>query len=144
MAAALTTVVHDLSTKVAELGQQMTQTVVDSAGQAAGAARAVIDKADGWSTQSAAQLAQLLERHQGHLHRSQEMQTAFDTSLGQFKEALGQYHTVTGHVRQIAAAAASISKAISETGVTAERTATMAAVQAERFGGTVRRQEDIQ
>jgi hypothetical protein len=144
MAAALTTVVHDLSTKVTELSQQMTQTVVDSAGQAAGAAQAVIDKADGWSAQSAAQLMQLLERHQGQLDRGREMQTAFDTSLGQFKEALGQYHTVTGHVRQIAAAAASISKAISETGVTTERTATMAAVQAERFAGTVRRQEDIQ
>jgi hypothetical protein len=144
MAAALTTVVHDLSIKVTELSQQMTQTVVDSAGQAAGAAQAVIDKADGWSAQSAAQLMQLLERHQGQLDRSREMQTAFDASLGQFKEALGQYHTVTGHVRQIAAAAASISKAISETGVTAERTATMAAVQAERFAGTVRRQEDIQ
>src|SRR4030095_2074165 len=87
MAAALTTVVHDLSTKVAELGQQMTQMVVDSAGQAAGAAQAVIDKADGWSSQSAAQLAQLLERHQGQLHRSREMQTAFDTSLGQFKRS---------------------------------------------------------
>jgi len=144
MAAALTTVVHDLSTKVTELSQQMTQTVVDSAGQAAGAAQAVIDKADGWSVQSAAQLTQLLERHQGQLDRSREMQTAFDASLGQFKEALGQYHTVTGHVRQVAAAAASISKAISETGVTAERTATMAAVQAERFAGTIRRQEDIQ
>jgi hypothetical protein len=144
MAAALTAVVHDLSSKVAELSQQMTQTVVDSAGQAAGAAQAVIDKADGWSAQSAAQLTQLLERHQGQLDRSREMQTAFDASLGQFKEALGQYHTVTGHIRQIAAAAASISKAINETGVTAQRTATMAAVQAERFAETVRRQEDIQ
>jgi hypothetical protein len=144
MAAALTSVVHDLSSKVTELSQQMTQTVVDSAGQAAGAAQAVIDKADGWSAQSAAQLSQLLERHQGQIDRSREMQTAFDTSLGQFKEALGQYHTVTGQVRQIAAAAASISKAINETGVTAQRTATMAAVQAERFAETVRRQEDIQ
>ena len=61
----------------------------------------MIDKADGWSTQSAAQLTQLLERHQGHLNRGQEMQTAFDAGLGQFKEVLGQYHTVTGHVRQI-------------------------------------------
>ena len=144
MAAALTSVVHDLSTKVTELSQQMTQTVVDSAGQAAGAAQAVIDKADGWSAQSAAQLSQLLERHQGQIDRSRETQTAFDTSLEQFKEALGQYHTVTGQVRQIAAAAASISKAINETGVTAQRTATMAAVQAERFAETVRRQEDIQ
>jgi hypothetical protein len=144
MAAALTSVVHDLSTKVTELSQQLTQTVVDSAGQAAGAAQAVIAKADGWSAQSAAQLSQLLERHQGQIERSREMQTAFDSSLGQFKEALGQYHAVTGQVRQIAAAAASISKAINETGVTAQRTATMAAVQAERFAETVRRQEDIQ
>src|SRR5262249_29279001 len=72
------------------------------------------------------------------------MQPAFDASLGQFKETPGQYHTVTGHVRQIAAAAASISNAMNETSVTAERTATMAAVQAERFAVTVRRQEDIQ
>jgi hypothetical protein len=144
MAAALTSVVHDLSTKVTELSQQLTQTVVDSAGQAAGAAQAVIAKADGWSAQSAAQLSQLLERHQGQIDRSREMQTAFDSSLGQFKEVLGQYHAVTGQVRQIAAAAASISKAINETGVTAQRTATMAAVQAERFAETVRRQEDIQ
>ncbi len=144
MAAALSTVVHDLSTKVSELGQQMTQTVVDSAGQAAGVAQVVIDKADGWSTRSAAQLTQLLERHQGQLDRSREVETAFDATLGQFKEALGQYNTVTGHVRQIAVAAASITNAINETGVTVERTATMAAVQAERFAEIVRRQEDIQ
>ena len=142
--AALTTVVHDLSTQVTELGQQMTRTVVDSASQAAGVAQTVIEKADGWSARSAAQLAQLLERQQGQLDRNREVQRAFDATLGQFKEALGQYNTVTGHVRHIAAAAASITKAINETGVTVERTATMAALQAERFGEIVRRQEDIQ
>jgi HAMP domain-containing protein len=142
--AALTTVVHDLSTQVAELGQQMTRTVVDSAGQAADVAQTVIEKADGWSARSAAQLAQLLDRQQGHLDRNQEVQRAFDVTLGQFKEALGQYNTVTGHLRQVAAAAAGITKAINETGVTVERTATMAALQAERFTEIVRRQEDIQ
>jgi len=144
MAAALTTVVYDLSTKVAELGQQMTQIVVDSAGEAAEAARTVIDKADGWSARSAAQLTQLLEQQQGQVTRSQEVQTAFDATLGQFKEALTQYTIVTTHLRQIAAAAASITKAINETGATVERTASMAGLQAERFAETVRRQEDIQ
>src|SRR5439155_2514665 len=144
MAAALTTVVHDLSTKVDQLGQQMTKTVMDSAGQAAGVAQTVIEKADGWSSRSAAHLAQLLNRQQGHLDQNQEVQRAFDVTLGQFKEALGQYNTVTGHLRQVAAAAASITKAINETGVTVERTATMAALQTERFTEIVRRQEDIQ
>jgi hypothetical protein len=144
MAAALTTVVHDLSTKVDQLGQQMTKTVMDSAGQAADVAQTVIEKADGWSTRSAAHLAQLLDRQQGQLARDREVQSAFDATLGQFKEALGQYNTVTGHVRQIAAAAAGITKAINETGVTVERTATMAALQAERYAELVRRQEDIQ
>ncbi len=98
----------------------------------------------GGPARSAAQLAQLLERHQGQLDRSREVETAFDATLGQFKEALGQYNTVTGHVRQIAVAASSITKAINETGTTVERTATMAALQAERFAEIVRRQEDIQ
>ena len=144
MAAALTTVVHDLSTKVAELGQQMTQIVVNSAGEATGAARAVIDKADGWSARSAAQLMQLLEQQQGQVTRSQDVQTAFDATLGQFKEALTQHATVTAHLRQVAAAAASITKTINATGATVERTSSMAALQAERFADTVRRQEDIQ
>jgi chromosome segregation ATPase len=144
MAAALTTVVHDLSTKVTELGQQMTQLVVHSAGEAAGAARAVIDKADGWSARSAAQLMQLLEQQQGQVTRTQAVQAAFDATLGQFKEALTQHASVTSQLHQVAVAAASISKTINATGATVERTASMAALQAERFTDTVRRQEDIQ
>ena len=67
MATALTAVVHDLRTKVTELGQQMSSAMVESAGRATGAASTVIQQADNWSRQSAEQLAQLLERYQSQL-----------------------------------------------------------------------------
>src|SRR5262249_11992081 len=64
-----TAVVHDLSNRVTELGQQMSQNVTASAGEATGVARAMIERADQWSTRSAAQLAQLLEKHHSQLDR---------------------------------------------------------------------------
>lgn len=144
MTTTLTAVVQEVSTQVQALGQQMTQSVAASAGHTVGAAQAVIARADHWSERSAAHLAQLLEQQQGQLESRQAMQAAFDTTLQQFKEILGQYATVTVHVRQIAAAAADITKAIKDTGSTVERTASMAALQAERFTDTVRRQEEMQ
>ncbi|MGE3538027.1 MAG: hypothetical protein AB7N91_11420 [Candidatus Tectimicrobiota bacterium] len=144
IAAALTAVVHDLSTQVSTLGQQMTKMVLDSAGQASGAASAVLERADGWAARSAAQLAQLLEQHQGQLESRQAMQVAFDTTLREFKETLGQYMTVTVHVRQIAAAAADITRAMKEAGSSVERTASLAALQAERLTESVRQQGEMQ
>ena len=91
----LTVVVHDLSTRVTELVQQMSQTVTASAGEATGVARAVIERADQWSTRSAEQLAQLLEKHHSQLDRVQDVQRTLDVSLVQFKEMLTEYTTVT-------------------------------------------------
>jgi hypothetical protein len=84
----LTAVVHDLSTRVTELGQQMSQTVTASAGEATGMARAVIERADQWSTRSTEQLAQLLEKHHSQLDRVQNVQHILDATLAQFRETL--------------------------------------------------------
>jgi hypothetical protein len=148
---ALTAVVYDLSTKVTELGQQMTQTATESAGQTASAAHAVIEHADAWSARNAEQLAQLLERHRGQLEHSHDVQAAFDTTLARFAEALTQYTTITGHLRQVAnqvrtmvTAAASASETIRDATTALDRAAGLAALQAERFAESAQRQEDVQ
>jgi hypothetical protein len=148
---ALTAVVYDLSTKVSELGQQMAQTATESAGQTASAAHAVIERADAWSARNAEQLAQLLERHRGQLEHSHDVQAAFDTTLVRFVEALAQYTTITGHLRQVAnqvrtmvTAAASATETIRDATMSLDRAAGLAALQAERFAEAAQRQEEVQ
>jgi hypothetical protein len=136
----LTAVVHDLSNRVTELGQQMSQNVTASAGEATGVARAMIERADQWSTRSAAQLAQLLEKHHSQLDRVHEVQGTLDATLGQFRGTLSEYTAVTRNLSQIAtqtsamvAAAAGSTKAIQEAGVAIEHVAQLAASQVESF-----------
>ena len=144
IAATLTTVVHDLSTRVTELGQQMSQTVTASAGEATGVARAVIERADQWSTHSAEQLAQLLEKHHGQLDRVQDVQRTLDTSLVQFKGTLTEYATVTRNLSQITTqtsamvtGAADSTKAMREAGEAIEHVAQLAASQVDSFKAIV-------
>lgn len=136
----LTAVVHDLSTRVTELGQQMSQTVTASAGEATGVARAVIERADQWSTRSAEQLAQLLEKHHGQLDRVQDVQSALDATLVQFKGTLSEYTIVTRNLSQITAqtsttvtAAASSTQALQGAGEAIKHVAQMAASQVDSF-----------
>ena len=136
----LTAVVHDLSTRVTELGQQMSQTVTASAGEATEAARDVIERAGQWSTRSAAQLAQLLEKHHGQIDRVQDVQRTLNASLVQFKEMLTEYTTVTTNLFQIATqtsamvtAAEGSTKAIQEASEAIEHVAQRAASQVDSF-----------
>ena len=140
----LTAVVHDLSTRVAELGQQMSQTVTASAGQATGAARAMIEKADQWSSRSAEQLAQLLEKHQSHLDRVQDVQRTLDATLLQFRQTLTEYTAVMTNLSQIATqtstmvtSAMGATHAIKQAGEATERTAQLAVSQVESFQAVV-------
>ena len=136
----LTAVVHDLSTRVTELGQQMSQTVTASAGQATGVARAVIEKADQWSSRSAEQLSQLLEKHQSHLDRVQDVQRILDTTLAHFRKTLAEYTAVMTNLSQIATqtnamvtASMGATHAIKQAGEATERTAQLAVSQMESF-----------
>jgi flagellar motor protein MotB len=136
----LTAVVHDLSTRVTELGQQMSQTVTASAGEATGMARAVIERADQWSTRSTEQLAQLLEKHHSQLDRVQKVQGTLDATLGQFRGTLSEYTAVTRNFSQIVtqtstmvAATTGSTKDIQEAGKAIERVAQQAAAQVESF-----------
>ena len=147
----LTAVVHNLSTQVTELGQQMSQTVTASAGEATGAARDVIEKAGQWSTRSAEQLAQLLEKHHSQLDRVQDVQLTLDATLRQFKGTLGEYTTVTKNLSQITtqtsamvAAAGGSTEAIQEASEKIGRVAQLTASQVESFEAMMESMQDYE
>jgi chromosome segregation ATPase len=96
--------------------------MLESASKTAGAANAVVEQASAWSTRNAEQLAQLLDRHQSHLDRISDLRATLDTVLGRFKEALGQYTTVTADLRQITSQVSTLAAAAAGTTQTMQNT----------------------
>jgi methyl-accepting chemotaxis protein len=100
----------------------------------------VIEQADQWSSRSAEQLAQLLEKQQGQFDRVQDVQHLLDTTLAQFKKTLTEYTAVVTDLSQIAAQTGTMATtvmgathAIKQAGEATERTAQLAGSQVERF-----------
>jgi hypothetical protein len=151
MAATLTAVVHDLSTRVTEMGERMSQTVTANTGQATQATQTIIGQVDQWSAHSTQQLAQLIDKHQAHLERVQDVQRTLEITLGQFKSALSEYATVTTGLKSVSTqtaamvtAATGAMKTLKDTGEGIERVAKLATSQAERLVATNRQQEEVQ
>lgn len=101
MSAALTAVTHNLSEKVTELGEQMTKTIKESSDNATDAATEVIHKAGAWTSKSAEQLDQLVEKYQSQVELTAELNDAMKTALIGFKDSLGKYGQVTGDLKQV-------------------------------------------
>jgi archaellum component FlaC len=148
MTGTLTAVVHDLSTRVSDLGQQMASTMESSAQQATGAAHEVIAQAGTWSARQTEQLAELFDRHQVHLSQVDETRSTLETTLSQFREALGQYAAVTADLRRIAtemngvaSAAATATKSMKEAGDTVQRVVSLTERQVERLAESFREQD---
>ncbi|MEW5980596.1 MAG: hypothetical protein AB1898_32855 [Acidobacteriota bacterium] len=140
MAATLTSVVHDLSTKVGELGDRMSSSILDSAGLATDAANEVIQKADQWSAKSAQQLADLLDVHHGQLDTVKGLRDNLENSLAGFKVALQEMAAVTRALNEIVAnanaAVASIGgmvKNMRDSHGSVEKVAILAASQVEQL-----------
>jgi hypothetical protein len=143
-------VAHDLSTKVSQLGEQMTQSVTASADHAAGVATAVVEQASNWSARHTEQLAQLLERHQAHLGRIEEVKGALDATLAGFRDAIQQQAAVTADLRRVSSDASAITAQVAETTKTmhavqdsVQRVATLSATQVEQLAAANRKQEEI-
>jgi hypothetical protein len=148
--AALTAVVHDLSTKVSELGQRLAHTVAESAQQATSAATTVIEQAHTWSARHTDQLAELLDRHQAHLGRVEEIRDTLDTTLARFRDALGQHTAVTGDLRRIstemkavATAAATSTQSMKDAGEIVQRVMGLTEKQVERLAEAYRQQDEV-
>lgn len=102
MSATLTAVTHNLSEKVSELGEQMSQAIKESSDNATGAAKEVIHKAGAWTSKSAEQLDQLVEKYQSQVELTAELNDAMKAALVGFKDSLGKYGQVTGDLKQVA------------------------------------------
>lgn len=102
MSATLTAITHNLSEKVSELGEQMTKTIKESSDNATGAAQEVIHKAGVWTSKSAEQLDQLVEKYQSQVELTAELNDTMKTALIGFKDSLGKYGQVTGDLKQVA------------------------------------------
>lgn len=151
MAATLTAVVHDLSTRVTEMSDRMSATVTAQAGQASRTTQIIMGQVDQWSTQSTRQLAQLLDRHQAHLEQVQDVQRTMETTMAQFRTALSEYATVTTGLKGVAtqtttmlSAATTSLTALQDTGGALERVAQQTNAQVERLTATHHQQDEVQ
>jgi hypothetical protein len=102
MSATLTAVVHSLSSDVKTLSEQMSSTMKESSQQATGAASAMIERADSWSTRNAEQLATLLEKHQDQLDGIDKLRTVLDNSLSSFNQSLRQHSEIVSSLQSVA------------------------------------------
>jgi ABC-type transporter Mla subunit MlaD len=102
MSATLTAVVHSLSSDVRTLSEQMSTTMQESSQRATGAASAMIERADSWSTRNAEQLAALLDKHQGQLDGIDKLRIVLDSSLGSFNQSLRQHSEIVSSLQSIA------------------------------------------
>jgi hypothetical protein len=101
MSVALTAITHGLSEKVAELGEQMSETIKQSSDNATDAAQEVIHKAGVWTSKSAEQLDRLAEKYQSQFELTNELNNALKLSLIGFKDSLDKYGQVTGDLKQV-------------------------------------------
>ena len=146
----LTAVVHGLSQQVGELSEKMSNSIIDSAGLATGAANEVIQKADRWSTQSAEQLRQLLETHHSQLDTVNNLRAALEQSLAGFNGALERYTRVSTSLEQVVAnvsgAAGSLAgtaKSARETHEAVQRISGLATTQLEQLANANRDQREM-
>ena len=101
MSAALTAVVHDLTEKVGALGVEVSNAMLQSSGDATGAAKAVIDSAGNWSARSEAQLHALLTRLVDDSARAEQLRNLLDSTLGGFQEAVALQGNALRDMREV-------------------------------------------
>jgi signal transduction histidine kinase len=150
MAATLTSVVHDLSTKVADLGQQMATTMQENTDKATSAASVVVEQAGAWSARSAEQLTQLLETQKSHLTNIKDVDGALESALALFNDSLGRYTALNadlgkigGDINANAVAVAGATRSMQETQKAVQQVAAYAASQLERLGEENLNQKEV-
>ncbi len=150
MAATLTGVVHELSTRVTELGQSMATAMQENTDKATSAAAVVVEQAGTWSANSAEQLKQLLEQHDSRLKNVKDVEAALLSALGLFEDSLGQYAAVNGDLRKIAGevsatavAAAGATRSMQEAQKAVQQVAAYSASQLEQLGEGNRAQKEV-
>jgi hypothetical protein len=150
MAATLTGVVHDLSTKVADLGANMAEALQRNAEQASNTAAAVVDRAGAWSAASAQQLESLIGQLERHSKNTKEIEGTLMTSLGLFNESLTKYtalnvglNKVAAEVTAMATSAAGAAHSATESQKSLRDISLQTATQLERLADANQRQQAV-
>ena len=150
MAATLTGVVHDLSTKVSELGEKMATAMQENTTKATSAASVVVEQAGNWSAKSAHQLEELVQQHQSHLKNVKDVEAGLLAALGLFNDSLGHYASLNGDLRKIAnevtataVAASGTTRTMQEAQKAVQQIAVYAASQLDRLGESNRAQKEV-
>lgn len=99
-AATLTGVVHELSTKVSDLGAQIARAIRDNSEKSSREASVVVEKTETWSAKSGPQLT---EEHHKHLATVGDVDAALEIALGLFNDSLERYAALNYDLRKIGA-----------------------------------------
>jgi hypothetical protein len=150
MAATLTAVVHDLSTRVGELGVQMADTLQKNAQQASNTAAVVVDRAHKWSSQSAEQLEQLIGQLESHSKNTKEIESTLMAAVGLFNNSLAQYASlnvgltrIANEVNAMASSAAGAASSATESQRSLQQVSAQTSMQVERLAQANERQEAV-
>ncbi len=110
ISAAMAAAIQDLSTKVAELSDKMSSSMLTATEQATGAAGKVVEQAGNFSAQNSEQIARMLERFKMQFEKIEDFGLLLDGTLTQFKQTLPEFTKIAGDLRvttgQVGAAAA--------------------------------------
>jgi hypothetical protein len=140
----------NLSDKVNELGDRMSESVRANSENAVGAADKVIKNAHEWSTENAAQLTRLLEAHESQFDRVVKTRELLDGTIIRFNESLENIMKISinsqASVQQINQAAAALSLAAEKTATTQQslqKISASTAEQLEELSDSHQRQRDM-
>jgi hypothetical protein len=150
MAATLTNVVHDLASKVNDLGTKMATALEKTAEQTTNAASTVVENADKWSSRSAAQLENLVQQLQSHTKGAKEVEDSLMAALGLFNNSLGQYaslnsglNKIATEVNAMAVAAAGAAHSASESQKALQQVSSQTATQLNSLADANHRQQEV-
>jgi hypothetical protein len=113
MGAAMTALMNDLSSKVAELTEQTRTSMVQASQASTEAARTILKDAGEWTATSKEQLASLIEKHTTQLDTADRLTSSLNESASQFVTASAQFSLILAKLQQVSADAGTCTTAMS-------------------------------
>jgi hypothetical protein len=113
MGTALTAMMTDLSSNVADLTRQSQQSMIQTSQASADAARSVIKDATDWSIASKEQLAELIERHTGQLSTAERLTASLQEAATSFNSASAEFNSILMKLQHVSAEAGVCTTAMS-------------------------------
>src|SRR5262245_1915127 len=142
--------VESMSIKLEELMERMSERLESNADATTGAAKDILNRANSWSAQSAAQFEQMLGKYQQQVTKVEELRDAFTASLRDFTQAIA---THSGMIRGLGETAYRVTETVNavnktmlgtqETQKAFEQIASQTRIQAEYLAKVNERQEEM-